>query len=290
MARAKLWLADGTFKVVPSLFFQLYTIHFELVPGINSAAVYCLVQNKTQAVYVRILDEIKRLIPLANPEKILLDFEKAAINAFTAAYPNTRILGCYFHLTQSILRKVSDIGMKSDYESDDNLRIAVRCLPALAMVPSTDVAEAFWILADYMPEHEKMPELLTYFEHTYIRGRRRPGRNECYRSAIYPIETWNHFDCASEGIARTTNSVEGWHYGLQALFQCHHPTLWTFIKGLEKDMQMQHATFLQGVSGLQPFVPNRYQSVKLRVANAIARYSRSEILVYLRGIEYLSHK
>ena len=55
-------------------------------------------------------------------------------------------------------------------------------------------------------------------------------------------------------------------------------------------MQMQHATFLQGVSGLQSFVPNRYQSVKLGVANAIARYSRSEILVYLRGIAYLSHK
>ena len=42
LAIAKLWLADETFKVVPSLFFQLYTIPFELVPGINFAAVYCL--------------------------------------------------------------------------------------------------------------------------------------------------------------------------------------------------------------------------------------------------------
>ena len=42
LARAKLWQADGTFKMVPLLFFQLYTIHFELVPGINPAAVYCL--------------------------------------------------------------------------------------------------------------------------------------------------------------------------------------------------------------------------------------------------------
>ena len=288
MARAKLWPAGGTFKAVPLLFFQLYTIHFELFPDINSAAVYCFVQNKTQAVYVRILDEIKRMIALANSEKILLDFESGAINAFTAAYPNVRILGCYFHLTQSILRKVDEIGMKSDYESDDNLRIAVRCLPALAMVPSTDVGEAFWILADYMPEHEKMPELPAYFEHTYIQGRRRPGRNQYYRFAINPIETWNHFESASEGIANTTNSIEGWHYELQALFQCHHPKLWTFIKGLEKDTQ--HATFVQGVSGLQPFVPRRYQAMKLRVANATARYSRSEILVYSRGIENLSHK
>src|SRR5271163_4389021 len=33
LAHASFWLADGTFKVVPSLFFQLYTIHFELTPG-----------------------------------------------------------------------------------------------------------------------------------------------------------------------------------------------------------------------------------------------------------------
>ena len=82
--------------MIPSLSFQLYTIHFELVPFINSAAVYCLLQNKTQTdVDVRVLDEIKRMILLANSEKILLDFESAAINAFTTAYPNARILGCY---------------------------------------------------------------------------------------------------------------------------------------------------------------------------------------------------
>ena len=108
------------------------------------------------------------MIPLANSEKILLDFGSAASIAFTAAYPNARILGCYFHLKQSILRKVNKIGMKSDSESDDNLRIAVRCLPVLVMVPSTVVVEAFWVLADYMSEHEKMAELLAYFEHTYI--------------------------------------------------------------------------------------------------------------------------
>ena len=126
-----MWLADGTFKVVPSWFFQLNTIHFELVFDIDFAAVYCLLQNKTQAVYVPVLDEIKRMILSANPEKILLDFESAAINVFTASYPNARILGCYFHLTQSILRKVNEIGMKLDYKSDDNVQIAERCLSCI---------------------------------------------------------------------------------------------------------------------------------------------------------------
>ena len=83
------------------------------------------------------------MIPLSNSEKILFNFKSAAINAFAAACPNARILGCYFHLTQSILRKVNEIGVKSDNESDDNLGIAVRCLFALTTVPSTDAAEAF---------------------------------------------------------------------------------------------------------------------------------------------------
>ena len=49
LARASMWLADGTFKVVPSLFFQLYTIHFQFVHGINPAALYCLLKNKTRS-------------------------------------------------------------------------------------------------------------------------------------------------------------------------------------------------------------------------------------------------
>jgi len=56
--------------------------------------------------------------------------------------------------------------------------LAIHCLLALAVVPSSDVTEAFVILADNIPGYEKMPELLTYSEHSYIRGRRRPGRSE----------------------------------------------------------------------------------------------------------------
>jgi hypothetical protein len=288
LARAKLWLADGTFKVVPSIFFQLYSIHFELVPGINPAAIYCLVQTKTRAVYDRILDAVKHMIPLAAPERILLDFENAAIGAFQSSFPTATVMGCYFHLTQSVIRKVQEIGLKADYENDDDLRIAIRCSPALAMVPASDVVESFLILSDHMPNHEKIPELLSYFEHTYIRGRRRPGRVERYGPAIFPIPTWNHFETASDGVARTTNAVEGWHYGLQALFQCHHPTLWSFMQGIAKDVQMQKTLFLQGISGSQPCVPKRYRDHNQRVRNAVARYSSSEILLYLRSIAHLS--
>jgi len=39
LARAPMWLANSTFKVVPSVFFQLYTIHFAFGNGVYPAAI-----------------------------------------------------------------------------------------------------------------------------------------------------------------------------------------------------------------------------------------------------------
>jgi len=109
-----------------------------------------------------------------------------------------------------------------------------------------------------MPEHEKMPELVSYFEHTYIRGRRLRGRGPHYGPAIFPIPLWNQYAAAGDGIARTTNIVEGWHYGMQSLFMCNHPNLWLLLEGLQKDCQKQKAAFLQGVTGVQEVSVKRY--------------------------------
>ena len=83
--------------------------------------------------------------------------------------------GCYFHLSQSILRKINEIGLKVEYETNDAVRGSIRCLAALAHVPVDDVADAINHLAESMPATEHMDELLSYFEHTYIRGRRLRG-------------------------------------------------------------------------------------------------------------------
>jgi len=61
--------------------------------------------------------------------------------------------------------------MKAAYETNNAVRDAVRCIPALAVVPKNDVIAAFDLLVNDIGEiHERMPELLSYFEITYIRG------------------------------------------------------------------------------------------------------------------------
>ena len=120
-------------------------------------------------------------------------------------------------------------------------------------------------------------------ELTYIRGRRRRGR-----AAVFPVETWNQHATGSDGIARSTNSVEGWHHGLQSLFQCHYPTVWTFISGIQRDIQRQKALFLRATTGVSHPSAKKYRALNDRVARAVGAYGRAEVLVYLRLIAYLS--
>jgi len=246
--------------------------------------------NKTVQTYERVLNELKRLIPLAAPGSILVDFERAAINAFTSAYPTASVRGCYFHLCQSVLRKVNDVGLKVQYEMDNEVRRFIRCFPALAFVPPENVLEGFEILVETMPQgFDHLDELVTYFEHTYVRGRRHRGRGDNYGPALFPVALWNQHTAGADGIARTTNSVEGWHHGLQSLFQCHHPTIWTFLTGIKCDLHQQKARFLQGVTGVEQVSKRKYRVLDERVKRAVASYGQSELLTYLRSIAHLSH-
>jgi len=79
-----------------------------------------LVLHKIKVVYDRMLNQVKRMIILSS-ERILLDVESAVINAFRSAFPNAAVTGSCFHLTQSVMQKVNEIGMKADCEKNDSL-------------------------------------------------------------------------------------------------------------------------------------------------------------------------
>jgi len=84
-------------------------------------------------------------------------------------------------------------------------------------------------------------------ELTYVRGRRRRGR--AARSIHVPLGI-NVLQAPTVYVARITNAVEGWHHGLQSHFLCHHPTVWTFMRGIQRDIQRQKGLFLQATIGV----------------------------------------
>lgn len=89
---SRIILCDGTFKTVPSMFFQLYSIHAVFM-GYTFPLIYCLSTRKTQNFYTqmmgRIRDHASELNLNFNPQIIMSDFELAFINAARDIFPNS---------------------------------------------------------------------------------------------------------------------------------------------------------------------------------------------------------
>ncbi|XP_003382093.1 conserved hypothetical protein [Trichinella spiralis] len=101
---------DGTFKIVPQWYQQLFTIHV-FVAGKLVPAVYCLCTGKDIGtcgyIFQALIDKAAVLEVVLNPDTIICDFETALIPAIRGYFPNTRVQGCYFYFCQAVHRKVA---------------------------------------------------------------------------------------------------------------------------------------------------------------------------------------
>ena len=106
-----------------------------------------------------------------------------------------------------------------------------------------------------------MDELAIYFERTYIEN---PIVN---KKPPFPIEMWNQLDAAGGRLAQTTNSVEGWHYGLQAYFGGSTLNVWLLLRNMEKDSKVQKFEYVQETAGFFCCKGPRYEKMKNTDAN-----------------------
>ena len=104
-----------------------------------------------------------QIIPNSKSHTILVDFETANPECISGKLSNDSIKGCLFHLCQSVKRKVGELGLKSEYESNPQLHMAVKYLTALSFVPENEVLEGFEDVQETFPD---MDRGVTYFEMT----------------------------------------------------------------------------------------------------------------------------
>ncbi|KRX34248.1 hypothetical protein T09_8281, partial [Trichinella sp. T9] len=96
LAASRTWGMDGTFKIVPQWYQQLFTIHAfaaaKLVP-----AVCCLCTDKDIGTYgfksQAIISRAAALEVDLNPDTNICDFETALIPAIQGYFPNARVQG-----------------------------------------------------------------------------------------------------------------------------------------------------------------------------------------------------
>ena len=165
LARHDSWYADGTFKTVPLLFYQLYSLCVR-VDGCIIPVVYAILRNKTQAMYEQLLQVFLDRTVMLQPSTLVTDFEQGAINAFRLKFPGCT--GCFFHLSQNVYRRVQLNGLQERSANDAQLALAIRMLPALAFVPIGDVVNYFEELEDNFPDEAE--PILTYC-----------NNSQCYR-------------------------------------------------------------------------------------------------------------
>ena len=96
------WFMDGTFKLCPEIFYQIYTI---LALNNNQVfpCVFALLPNKNEVTYNVLFREVRNaVIRQGNePTDILIDFERAAVNAVTNQMPQLQVLKVNFNLIYS---------------------------------------------------------------------------------------------------------------------------------------------------------------------------------------------
>ena len=232
MSQAHAWYIDGTFKIVKHPIKQLLTIHCILLSENQRVSVpvcYVLMTRRREMDYKKVLLEIyshccryvrvKQKDESATPNlaKIMADFEIALWQAIrhlkdeNVFYSDLCIKGCYFHLTQAIFRKIMHFHLKPDYFKRDGsgVRVILKWLMALVLLPSSEILTTFYVLVDKMKEitnatcRAKLQELFNYYETNWMKGK-----------------NWSINDICQWGCSvRTNNDAERFHSKLMGNIQ-----------------------------------------------------------------------
>lgn len=280
------WFCDGTFTCSPIPFKQLYTIHAVHYSNVIPS-VYALLPDKKEDTYIQMFKALKSLSQYLNPESIMMDFEKAAMNAVKSEFPNTSINGCFFHLSQCIWRHLQEAGLQKNYIQDSEFALHIRMLPALAYVPQNKVIKDYEKLLDseYFSENkELLMPIIDYFEGTWIGRLHRRGQR---KDPIIPISVWNCYDLVAADLPRTNNSVEGWHNCFSStLNSSKHPSIWRFIHALQKEESINTLKIQQYVAGQEPPSKKIYKNKSENLKKICADYNNRTTVDYLRGVAY----
>ena len=74
----------------------------------------------------------------------LMDFERAALNAFEVLFPDSALSGGFFHPSSNIWKKVQSLGDQQEYQNNDEFSMHVRMLMVLAFVPGRGHRKRIW--------------------------------------------------------------------------------------------------------------------------------------------------
>ena len=293
LSSCDVWCMDGTFSVAPNLFHQLYVIQ-GLYNGVFLPFVYCFLQRKTQSTYEILLQVLETAG--CDPSVVIVDFERAVERALHTVFgDHVHIQYCFYHLTQSIWKKIQALGLSNSYQNDEEFRLFCGAIDALAFLPVNEVSEGMNHLKETCPDEAK--PLLEYFDQTYVTGHLRQRQSPDGLRVIvrrtppmFLPKNWNMHDVTVSDQPRTNNISEGWNNKFKALVGYTHPSIWKVIECLQGECARVTRVILQDERGIRPVkrVHKVYRELQSRLEHLCEdRISgRKSIPEFLRGVSH----
>ena len=213
---------DATFRVVPRLFHQLFTLFVPLAEH-TFPVCFALMSRKTTETYEAVFRVVHELVPQFEPSQIIADFEEAPATAARAVFGTDLIVsGCWFHFAQALVKRMRKLGLVMPLRDDSGLQTLFRCLLSLPLLPVDDVRPGFedvrLTLDDQSPSKSLMQQLLQYVEKQWLD-----------KSTVGPSRL-----SVRDNQARTNNAVESFHASLRRRIKVAHPNLFAFLGHLQQ--------------------------------------------------------
>ena len=275
------WFMDGTFKVAPRLFKQLFTVHVMLEGKVIPCA-YALMASKSKRSYQRVFRELKDYVenmhlPELHPVSIMTDFEQAMLNAIDDEFPLAQSRGCLFHYTQCIWRKIQYLGLQPPYNEGGDLQDVCRQIMALPFLPVDDIPLAFaWVEEWAQDLSPAMIELIGYVDRQWV------------DNASLQRSRWN---CHNIDVG-TNNGVDGWHSRFNRKVAINHPNIWAMFGFLHSETARSELLVAQIEGGARiPVGRTLYTRLNERMQVLEHRRVNNEVdtLEFLTGVGRLIH-
>lgn len=283
LTNAEMIVMDGTFKICPMLFRQIYTLHGLVGLGQMKRVVplvFVLMSNKSELLYRRLFDLFTDLcddygLSLA-PRYVLTDFESAIIAAVRVKFPSAEHKGCFFHLAQIIYRNVQAKGLQTIYaDPESEYSIKVRQIAALAFLSPTEIPGAFDLVKELFDSRAN--ELLGWFEGYYVKGRGPPQ---------FPPSMWSIKSLVDQGYPRSQNEVEGWHRRFLSLAGNKHLGVIKCIELLRDEAFSSIVNITRLESGSEPPMSSKQAEREQRIRTVYENRADRDTLAFLKSLAY----
>lgn len=250
---------DGTFKVVPKPYYQLFTISFIKNTHVFPV-VYCLLKNKLQTTYEDVFKIIFSLNGTLKPNIIKTDFEFASLNCLKNIFPLATVSGCQFHLGQNLQRKIKELNLFSHYKQNNNFRLSIKALLALSYVQPEKIVETFNVLPSLYFYDQLVNPVYLYFYNNYIKN---------FENARINYKIWNHYNLFSLNVPRTNNAIEGWHNAFNGSFFSSKYSFVNLISKLKEDEENIQQKIIRFENGEKFYKKKKYIILEEQITNLI---------------------